>query len=195
MRAARAYAVGIALSMVLFVALVPGQNRDLVASRSIREGLVSASWIVAGLSALAAARDFGAPRRYLHAAFTFARGVSVQDELRARLLATALRIALGVFFPSLAIVTVSWLTGAVGFAWGGVWLACGLVYALALGGLLSLLAVGCSRVTLQNARGLLLVVVVVPELLRQAGLRALPTLPAACAWAIEQAATLSKAIG
>ena len=64
--------------------------------------------------------------------------------------------------------------------WLGVWLAFIAVYSLALGATLSLLARACVRLLARDARLLLVVVTLGPELVRALGNGWFPSLPAAC---------------
>lgn len=194
MRAARAYALGIALSFALLLSVVPSSARAFLAKYSLREALLGASWFVAGLSALAAARDFATVRRRAYSSFALGYGFAQREDLLARLLVVGLRIAAGVLVPVAVVVAVARLTAARSSAWCVAWLFAGSLYALALGAVLAGLALACSRISPRNARTLLLVVVLAPELLRYAGLSALPSLPAACSWAIGSAESLAHSL-
>ncbi len=183
MRMARAYAIGIAVSMslVTLFALKAPSGLDFW----LRETLVSASWAVAGLSTWSVAAPLSR-RDEQQGVFTLAalRGFTSQQVSWARNAATALRIAAGVAVPALA---VAWFGSAL-TANGPRWLVLRtlsvLAYSAVLGGGLSLAAFSSAAIAGKGARVLLLSCVLVPELLRLTAWPALPTLPAACGWAI-----------
>lgn len=184
-RAARAYTVGIAISLTLLILIVPAETRALVARVSSRDALTTGSWIIAGLSALAGAKELAAPRARAYTSFSLTRGFAETTGLVARLAALALRIAVSVLLPLATVLLVAWLSSARGAAWCGAWLIAGSAYALALGALLALLALLCARISPRNARLLLFVIVLGPELFRHAGWDKHPSLPALCAWSID----------
>jgi hypothetical protein len=182
MRLARAYAFGVAFSFALLAAASATAGRSSL-SRFIADALSSASWVVAGLSALSAARDlerqdqadgFG-PLMEL-------RGASRRERALARTLASAGRITLFVCLPALAVLFVgalrTWEAGLL--QWLARWLVLIVVYAAGLGVTLSLLARGSALLAAPHARVLLLVFVFAPELLRTVAGWPIPSLPSAC---------------
>jgi hypothetical protein len=184
MRLARMYSFGVALSFALLALLTPTTGRSAI-NGWIVDALRSASWVVAGLSALSAARELE-PRDELDgfSALAALRGSAREQRSRARALATALRIALGVCVPGLAVLGVGALRslGPALLPWLALWLAFIVAYSLVLGATLALLARASARLLAQQARLLLVCVVFVPELVRALGGFWFPSLPAACAW-------------
>lgn len=183
MRLARAYAFGVALSFAALAALTPYPGRAAF-NGWLGDALRSASWVVAGLSALGAARDL-AQRDDADGFSTLAalRGADRRALDGARVLAAALRIALGVCVPALAVLTVAGLRSprAELLPWLAQWGAFIVSYAAGLGVVLALLARLCSGLLAPQARLSLACLVLVPELLRAVGGLPLPSLPAACA--------------
>lgn len=181
MRMARAYSFGVALSFAVLVALLPTGARSAF-NRWLVDALRSASWVVAGLSALSAARDL--EQRDDADGFSSLcalRGSGRGERAWAQAIATALRIAVGVCLPALAVLAVSALKSrgpALG-QWLLLWTALIVGYAAALGVTLSLLARASARLLADQARFLLLAVVFAPELLRALAGWPLPSLPSA----------------
>jgi hypothetical protein len=196
MRLARMYSLGVALSFALVTLLTPTSGRGPV-NGWIADALRSASWVVAGLSALSAARELE-PRDDADgfSALAALRGSAREHRYRARALAIALRIALGVCLPGLVVLGVGALRslGPALLPWLALWLAFIVAYSLALGVALSLLARACARLLAQQARLLLVCVVFVPELVRAMGGIWFPSLPAACAWLLELGEAWGRAV-
>lgn len=182
MRLARMYAFGVAFSFAALALLVPAAS---VAgfNEAIADALRSASWVVAGLSALSATRD--------HEQLDETDGISTLTTLRgatraqhawARTMAASLRIGLGVCVPGLVVLLVAMLRaeGSELTAWSTRWAMFIVLYSLGLGATLSLLARASRRLAAQQAWLILLGVVLVPELLRALAGASVPSLPAAC---------------
>lgn len=182
MRLARMYAVGVAFSFALLALLVPAASVAAF-NEPIADALRSASWVVAGLSALSAARDHE-QRDDADGISTLAvlRGSTREQHAVARMVASTLRIALGVCAPGLLVLLVA-ATRAEGpelARWFTRWAAFILLYSLGLGATLSMLARASERLVAKQAWLVLLGVVFVPELLRTLGGVPLPSLPSAC---------------
>jgi hypothetical protein len=194
MRLARAYAFGVALSFAALVALMPSATQTTF-NRYIVDALRSASWIVAGLSALSAARDLERRDDTDGFAALFAlRGAGQRERAWSRVIAGAARIALGVSIPAFAVLAVSalkWRGPALG-PWLALWTALIVVYATALGATLSALSRGSAMLFARHARFLLVGVVFVPELLRVLAGWPLPSLPSACSSFLDLAQTWAR---
>jgi hypothetical protein len=189
MRLARAYALGVALSFALLVALLPATTQATF-DRYIVDALRSASWIVAGLSTLSAARDLEQRDEADGFASLFAlRGAGRRERAWSRAIAGATRIALGVSVPALAVLMVSALKwrGPALVPWLALWTALIVVYATALGTALAALSRGSALLLARHARFLLVCAVLVPELLRSLAGWPVPSLPSLCSSFLELA--------
>jgi hypothetical protein len=189
MRLARAYALGVALSFAVLVALLPTTDRATF-DRFIVDALRSASWIVAGLSTLSAARDLEQRDDVDGFGSLFSlRGAGRRERAWSRGIAGATRIALGVSVPALTVLAVSGLKsrGPALASWLALWTLLILGYAAALGITLTLLSRGSALLLARYARFLVVCAVFVPELLRALAGWPLPSLPYACGSFLELA--------
>jgi VIT1/CCC1 family predicted Fe2+/Mn2+ transporter len=191
MRAARLYSIGMALS---FGALAVFSDADQRTARAlVEQALVSASWLVAGLSMMSATRDLEA--RDVDdgiSALAACRGLDANARARMRSASLGLRIAIGVALPAICVVLIAspraglvWSVGASSFA---------LAYASVLGALLATLSHFFARFLPNAARLALLGCVLGPELLRASAFPSLPSLPSAFGWAIEQGTQLGSTL-
>lgn len=191
---ARLYAVGVGCSFATLALFVPTASAASF-NGTLADALRSASWVVAGLSALSAARDHEQRDDADGiSTLTALRGATREQRTRARTMASALRIALGVCAPGLAVLLIAGLRadGPGIAAWFARWAAFIVLYSLGLGATLSILARASERLAAKQAWLLLLGVVLVPELLRTLGGLSLPSLPAACSSLIELAEAFGR---
>src|SRR5262245_11358154 len=107
MRAARLYAFGLALSFALLIALLPASTTPASIEKLIGRALLSASWLVAGLAALAAARDLERKDREEGIlALVAQRGHDLETLELSRTLAAAVLIATRIALPAALLVLV-----------------------------------------------------------------------------------------
>jgi hypothetical protein len=189
MRLARGYALGIAITFALLAGFTPSSHLERAADGWIREALVSASWVVAGLSAISAA--FALSERSGHGerlGVLALQGVPRREILTARFLVIGARVALGVAFPAALLVLLSFSRSPrfFGSGWVAAWLGFIVVYAALLGAGICALAAIAAAVSRRHARAALLALLLGPELLRWADFHSVPSVSRACAWAIER---------
>lgn len=185
MRAARAYAIGIALSSLLFASITT--RSALTLSFWLREALISASWAAAGLATFAASKPLAEEDEAEGiVALTAVRGVAPRELELARALVAALRIATVVAGPALVVVLVGcWaLARNAGSAWFAPRALAVIAYALGLGAVLAIAARVSARLAGKIGWLLLAFVIVGPELLRASSGAELVTLPSLCSWVI-----------
>jgi hypothetical protein len=189
MRAARLYAFGLAASFALLIALLPASATASSIEKLLGRALISSSWLVAGLAALAAARDLERRDREEGVlALVAQRGHDLGTLELSRALAAAALIAARVALPAALLVVVGLLKlrDASATLWALRWLAFTLVYAPALGLVLGGLARTASRLSPDRGRTVLALLILLPELARSVW-PALPSVPSAFAWALERA--------
>ena len=166
-RAARLYGFGIFVSYALLICLASGAERGAVIQGLIHAALVALSLGVGAPAALGAARDLAEQTdRDALGALAAQRGFSERSWPRARLLAAAARITRLVALPALLLVLVAVLRGATPL-WALATLPALLLYALALGLGLALLALFSAEISAHHARAVLLALVLVPRLLSE----------------------------
>lgn len=186
MRMARVYALGLLASFALLLVVLPASTGPQVLGSVLARALGTASWIVAGLSALSAARDLRARDE--------AEGISMLAALRghdarslelSRLLATALRIGVGVGLPVLLLTAFGCLKvrEPSPASWAPSWIAFVLGYSVVLGSAVALLARAAAWLNPRRGRLLLALVVLLPELARLVA-PTTPSVPRAFAWAL-----------
>lgn len=188
-RVSRLYGLGLAASFALMVVLLPGAAPVWAVSKLLVRELTSASWIVAGLAALSAARDLEQRDRDEGAlALAAQRGHAPAALELSRVLATAGHIAFWVGVPALVLAVLGWfkVSDLTVWRWALAWIAFVVVYALALGLVLGVLARVAARASRQRGRTVLVVLILVPELVRVAW-PVVPSVPSAFAWALARA--------
>ena len=192
MRMARVYAIGLLASFVLLIAVLPASTGPQVLGSVLARALGTASWIVAGLSALSAARDLRA-RDDTEGISTLAalRGHDARSLELSRWIATALRIAVGVGLPVLLLTLFGCLRlrEPSSASWAPSWVAFVVGYSVVLGAALALLARSAAWLNPRRGRLLLALVVLLPELARLVA-PATPSVPRAFAWALAHGRTL-----
>lgn len=194
LRAARLYAIGMALSFGLLAGFAPGDGGSL-ANHWLAEALTAASWAVAGLSTLGLGRDL--ERRDRDDGFGtlgHVRGFARAELASAQGTASALWVAAGVALPAWLVLGISVLVAQPAAGWALFWGAFVAGYAAALALALSLLARAARRLAPRDARVVVALLVLGPELLRLAGASALPTLPHAFGVALASAESFGKGL-
>ena len=181
MRAARAYALGIAFSFSCMMLLATGTLTH--ADAWLREVLVTASWAVGGLAAWALTRPLAQDdvRAGLDSV-TYLRGLAQREVELARWAAGSLRIAAGIAVPALCAALVGALVASSehGFGWFGLrgLAICG--YALGVGFLIAAVARVAFLFAGRAAKVVLLLVFVGPELIRAVAIPQLATFGLLC---------------
>jgi hypothetical protein len=192
MRAARLYGIGIAVSYAIVLWLLPAPVDAGAMAAVLRNALISASWAVAGFSALSLARDL-TTREQSEGITSLIRlhGYDAR-ELRVSIVAAgAFAIWIWILVPFVALVLLS---GAVIEAvsktgWTLAWLAFAAAYAAGLALIASALSRGCAELYPRHGKLALLALVLVPHALRLS-LPGFPSLPASFGWLIEQGSAL-----
>jgi hypothetical protein len=176
LRAARMYAFGVFATYALAILLTGSAAREPLIQSYVKAALIALSWVVGALAALGSARVSAEhTERDGLTALALQRGFSESTLQRARLLATAQRIALLIGLPALLLVAVGLARGAtLHFALAMV--PAVLIYACALGLALAVLAQLSAELAPRHPRALLLALVLCPLLFSQA-YSAFPSLP------------------
>jgi hypothetical protein len=195
-RAARLYGIGIGLSYTLTILLLPDRAPVATVNAVVKNALVSASWAVAGLVMVSAARNLQRnDRNDGISALIGARGYHERDLGLARLIAAASVITVWIFVP-VALLSVlagtALSTGALRFSLG--WVGFALVYAALLGASVSALARCSARFFPEHGPSVLIAAVLVPHLLRLS-FPDLPSFPAAFAWLLERGSSTLEGFG
>lgn len=188
-RAARLYGIGVAASFGISILVIPGSPSVPIVESLLRRALISASWIVGGLTALSAARDLARrDREDGVTALVAQRGYSASALEVSRALAASVLIATWVGVPSLLLAIAAWAkVGDLGvWRWALGWTAFVVVYSTALGLVLGVLARWASRASPDRGRLLLAAFILIPELLH-AVWPFLPSVPSAFGWALHRA--------
>ncbi len=185
-RFARLGSVSIALSYGAAMVFLHIHDDSVMASAVAVRALVVLSWIIAGPVALIAARSVIPLQPDGLDALAAQRGVGPGE---SELLATAaifvaLVRALGLPAAALGIVSLALAPSLAGAAWGLAFLLAVLLYVAGLSAVLAVLARLCVRLAPHRARELLLAVVLGPYA-ASAAFADLPSLPSACAHALD----------
>lgn len=192
-RAGRLYGIGVALSFAVLIGFLPEPVSPSKVEDLLIAALKSASWSVAGFTALSAARDLG--RRDDDdgiLSLVAQRGHDPRSLELSRVLGAALWVASWVAGPALVLAAFAWtrLGDWSLWPWTFSWASFVLFYSASLGIAAGGLARGAARVTSWGRLGLI-ALVMAPELLRSVW-PSVPSIPAAFAWALERAAQLDS---
>lgn len=185
MRAARAYALGIAFSFSCMMLLASGTLTH--ADAWLREVLITASWAVGGLAAWALTRPLAHDdvRAGLESV-THLRGLAEREIEVARWAAGSLRIAAGIAVPAICAALVGALVAGSGqsIGWFGLrgLAICG--YALGVGFVVAAVARVAFVFAGRAAKVVLLLVFVGPELIRAVAVPELATFGLLCSGVI-----------
>lgn len=188
-RSARLYSIGIGLTFTILIALAPRPSTTWLIDRLVLQALLSASWVVAGLAALACARNLASKDREEGVlSLVEQRGHAAKSLEFSRALAAALLIAVRVGFPVLLVLSVGWFKAGdwALFGWFFGWSGFVVIYALALGLTLGVLARVAAHISPERGRIVLVLLIFLPELGRVL-LPTLPTVPSVFGWALERA--------
>jgi hypothetical protein len=192
MRAARLYGIGIAVSYAIVLWMLPAPLDAGTVANVLRNALSSASWAVAGFSALSLARDLTEREQSDGiAALIRLHGYDTRELQVSIVAAGALAIWIWVLLPFAALVAVSapMLDGVSKVSWTMAWLSFAVLYSAALALGASMLSRGCAELYPRHGRLVLVALVLMPHVLRLS-LPGFPSLPASFAWLIEQGAAL-----
>lgn len=175
------------------IALLPRPVSIAAIEGLLLQALRSASWFVAGLCALSAARDL--VRRDLEegvTALVAQRGHDPKSLELSRGLAAALLIATWIGLPAVLLALLAWVrvSDLSSLPWAIAWVSFAIVYSIALGLVIGALARVASHISPERGRLVLIGLVLTPELLR-AVWPSVPSVPAAFAWALDRAAELN----
>ena len=176
LRAAKLYAFGVFAGYALAISLTRGSTPGAAIHGFIQAALVSLSWVVGALAALGSAQALAEqPDRDALSALAAQRGFSPAAVLRARTWAASLRVARLVGVPALLLVVVGVARGGT-LRWALAVAPGVLLYALALGLALALLAHFSAELSPRHPRALLAVLVFGPLVIALA-YPAVPNLP------------------
>ena len=164
-RVARLYSWGVFAGYALAICLTRGAARAFAIHGFVRAALISLSWVVGALAALASARALAEqPERDALAALAIQRGFARSAFVRARVWATTRRVARLVGMPALLLVAVGVARGG-SLPWALSVAPAVVVYALTLGFALALLALFSAELSPRHPRALLSTLVLAPLLI------------------------------
>ena len=176
LRLARLSAFWVMLGYGLAISLAGGAHQRATIHGYLAAALGSLSWLVGALAALGAARALAGPAdRDALAALALQRGVRHRSLGRARVLASAARIARLIAVPSLLLVLLGVIRGC-SLPWALSVAPAVIVYAALLGLGLSALSYFSAQLAPRRPRALLAVLVLCPWLISQA-FPAFPNVP------------------
>lgn len=187
-RAARLYGIGIAVSFAILIGILPRPVSPSTLEDLLVSALKSASWAVAGFSALSAARDLvGRDREDGVLSLLAQRGFDPRTLELSRALGAAFLIATWIAVPAALLALLAWakLGEPDHWPWVFAWIGFVVAYSVVLG----IVAGGLARaVSLVTERGRLALVglVIAPELLRVVW-PSVPSIPGLFSWALERA--------
>lgn len=192
MRAARMYGIGIAVSYAFVLWMLPSPLDTETLAAVLRNALTSASYAVAGFSALSLARDLVARERA--EGITALLGMHGYDERELRIslvFAGAFAIWLWIFLPFAVLVALSAsaLDDSSKAFWTFGWWSFAAVYAALLALTASALSRVCAELYPRHGKLTLLALVLVPHALRLS-MPGFPSLPASFGWLIERGSEL-----
>ncbi len=174
MRLARFVGAAVALAIALPMAVVAAHGgRDILDAVALR-GLALLSWGAAGIAAIGAATDLaGKDRAEGVESLALQRGYGPADLALARSVAAIRRIAVVTGVPALALCGLALaMSGSAGLAWLRLELCAAVAgYVALLAVVLGGLARWSARVSPGHGRGLLLALLLLPELARAAWTR------------------------
>ena len=187
-KSARLYAIGIGLTFAILLALAPRASTTWLVDQLLLQALTSASWIVAGLAALASARNLEQKDREEGVeSLVEQRGHTAKALELSRVLAAAVLIAARVGLPLLFLIAVGWMRlgdwSLAGWFFG--WSGFVVIYAAALGLVLGVLARVAARISPERGRVVLVLLIALPELGRVL-FPNVPSVPSAFGWALER---------